>query len=72
MPSIKHVILLRLSLEPLSWTVTITQSSSYIGILTISGTGLPTRLSSPLREEYAAMGIGVSSDFKALYIGSQI
>ena len=35
MPSRKCVILLRLSMEPLSWKGTIMQSLSYIGIFTI-------------------------------------
>ena len=72
MPSRKCVILLRLSLEPLSWKGTIMQSLSYIGIFTIWGSGIPIRLISPLLEVDAAMGVGGSIEFKDLFIGSQI
>ena len=54
---IKCIISLRLGLEPLSWMVTITESTSYIGIFTMSGSELPIRLRLLLLEVDANMSI---------------
>ena len=72
MTNSKCIILLRLSLEPLSLTGTMTQSPPYMGILTMLGSGLPTRLSSLLIKVEEAMRMGLSSDYKALFIGTHI
>ena len=71
-PLNKCVISLRLSLEPLSWTVTIMQSPSNIVSFIMAVSGLLVRLISPLLKDYVDMGVGGSSSSKTLFIASQI
>ena len=59
-------------MEPLPFTITITKSPSYIESLMMSVSGILKSLSPPLLELDAAMGIGLSSASKFLFIGSRI